>query len=284
MSLSKPIQASLALAVLAYPSTARATVLLSDNFTVSGTTNSLDLNYNLSGRQAGSLANQSWTGFNGVYNVQVGNDATYVGQPGGAPNANYLLLATTGKASLTALALNSTTVTAPLLISFDMFNGTNLSDWTAFTLTPATGEGWGYGDIIGFPVPGTAAAFGWRKLGDGTSGVLNVPYVADYVFDAAHGNSLSGNNFSFLLTDTAGTGSAFAGHGTKITMMNGSTTLGTYNMSGTGLTTSYITFSANSGQISGIDNLVIQTVPEPSTTAALLGGIGVLGLLRRRRA
>lgn len=33
---------------------------------------------------------------------------------------------------------------------------------------------------------------------------------------------------------------------------------------------------------STVDNIVISTIPEPS--AALLGGLGILGLLRRRRA
>jgi autotransporter-associated beta strand protein len=251
--------------------------VLTDDFTATGTPFSPDLNYNIAGRQTGSMAPQTWTKFNTSWGAQVGNPSTDVGQPGGASNSNYLLLSATGKASLTTLALNSTTAPGPIAISCDMFNGTNPGDWTSFTLTPATGEGWWYGDTIGFPVPGAIDAFGWRKNGDGTSGVLNVPYVDNYVF-----STLSGNNFSFLLTDTAGTGSAFAGNGTKITMMNGATTLGSFNMAGAGLTTSYITFAANSAQTSGIDNLAISSpgtnVLNAATNVVLSSGSAALTL------
>jgi hypothetical protein len=43
----------------------------------------------------------------------------------------------------------------------------------------------------------------------------------------------------------------------------------------------FISFNAR-GTIANIDNLSITAVPEPS--AALLGGLSVLALLRRRRA
>jgi len=42
----------------------------------------------------------------------------------------------------------------------------------------------------------------------------------------------------------------------------------------------YLTFASNSANLA-VDNLIISTIPEPS--AALLGGFGLLVLLRRRR-
>jgi uncharacterized protein (TIGR03382 family) len=45
-------------------------------------------------------------------------------------------------------------------------------------------------------------------------------------------------------------------------------------------TDQFISFHANS-TVANIDNLSITAIPEPS--AALLGGLGLLALLRRRR-
>jgi hypothetical protein len=263
-------------AVLAMTANSQATILFSDNFTVGATPDSTNINYNLAGRQAGTSGTQNWNGFG--TNAQVGN-TTVVGQPGGTSNGDYLLLAYEGKAALTTFALNSTTVTAPLLISFDMFNGTNPNDWTSFTLTdsvPTTG--WGYGNS-GFPVMSGYDEIGFRKEGDGTNG--NSDMYTGGVGD--HFVNLSGNSFSFLLTGTDGTGSAFAGNGTQVKLMNGATIIGTYNLAQQ-MTTSYITFGANVGQIGGIDNLLVQTVPEPSTWVMMLGGLGMLTMFRRRRA
>lgn len=68
-----------------------AVLLLSDNFTVTGIPNPGDLNFNLAGRQRGSLAP---VGYNGFINAQVGN----LGEP--HDGGNVLLVAAGGNAAL----------------------------------------------------------------------------------------------------------------------------------------------------------------------------------------
>jgi len=79
------IAASLAVIV----PTASAAVLLTDTFLVSS--NTQNVNQELAGRQTGPLAPATYTGFGSQH--QVGNGGTDVGQPGGASNSNYVLLA-----------------------------------------------------------------------------------------------------------------------------------------------------------------------------------------------
>ena len=255
MNLSKLLQSITLLAALATASNTRAEILLTDNFKSTGSPKTTELNDNLEGRQTGTLATQSWTKYDSDFGTQIGNAGEDIGQPGGKSNGDFLLLANTGKASLEGLPLSAANVDGPLLISFDMFNGQkNVDDgsWTAFTMTNRVGEGWGWG-ASGFPqVPGSNE-FGFRKLGNGTGAIIYIGGVGETAV------KISGDKISFLLTDSDGTGSAFSGHGSKVTLMNGQTKIGTYALP-QDMKASYITFSANAGQIGGIDNLRIETV------------------------
>ena len=246
------------LAALAAASNSRAEILLTDDFKATGSPKTVELNDNLEGRQTGTLATQSWTKYDSDFGTQIGNAGEDIGQPGGKSNGDFLLLAYTGKASLEGLPLSSANVDGPLLISFDMFNGQkNVDDgsWTSFTMTNSVGEGWGWG-ASGFPqVPGSNE-FGFRKLGNGTDAIIYIGGVGETAV------KMSGDKISFLLTDSDGTGSAFSGRGSKVTLMNGQKKIGTYTLP-QNMKASYITFSANSGQIGGIDNLRIETV-DPS--------------------
>lgn len=56
--------------------------------------NSQNVNQELGGRQSGPLAPAYYSGWQGQH--QVGNSSTDVGQPGGATNSNFLLLASDG--------------------------------------------------------------------------------------------------------------------------------------------------------------------------------------------
>jgi hypothetical protein len=87
---------------------------------------------------------------------------------------------------------------------------------------------------------------------------------------------------TFIISDVTGGGSAFTnGASTDIVKMyvNGSLT-NTFTGLNLGTDDQYISFHARNS-IAYIDNLSITAIPEPS--AALLGGLGLLALLRRRR-
>ena len=99
------------------------------------------------------------------------------------------------------------------------------------------------------------------------------------------------HNYKLVISDTVGTGSGFNGiaNGAKVEFFidNASqgTTVNTLATDG-----GYITFHALPGYWAGygatwglghVDNLTVSLVPEPS--AALLGSLGMIALLRRRR-
>ncbi|MES2661352.1 MAG: autotransporter-associated beta strand repeat-containing protein [Verrucomicrobiota bacterium] len=233
-------------------------LLLSDNFTATGTPNTADLNYNLANRQTGSLATSAWTPGG---NVQVGN-STFVGQPP-ATGGDYLLLA--GRtASLTGLPLSTANSPGPLMISFDMFKGTfgNTGDWTSFSIRSTTD---------GHPVAGSGEFGMLYRNNTGIQIFNNGAAIANFTSTAG------GGAFAFYLTDTAGTGSPFAGSGTKVTVTQGGNVLGTYTLN-TGMGTSYISFGA-AGGVGGVDNLFVGSPPAlPVTTPVAIAATSSLDL------
>ena len=119
------------------------TTLLADDFTVTGTTNASDINFNLAGRQTGTQSTQSWTG---AGNAQVGNDFFTLG------DANYLLVAdANGRATLSGMNLASlVAANEKLVISFDIRAAAGGYGWTSFTLGNLSGG-------VGISQPDTAA-------------------------------------------------------------------------------------------------------------------------------
>jgi autotransporter-associated beta strand protein len=215
-----------------------ANPLLTDNFSATGNPNTGDINFNLANRQTGTAALQSWTG---VSNVQVGND-TNVNAPSGT-NGDYLLLAFGGQGRLSDLPLSSANVDGPVRINFDMFTGTasNPTDWTSFTLRSSAD---------GFPVAGSGELGFLYRNNTGIQIFNNGGVIADF------GSTSAGDNFAFYLADSAGTGSPFAGNGTNVVVMQGTTQLGSYALN-TGMGTSYLSFGSNGTRIGGVDNLAI---------------------------
>ena len=76
--------------------------------------------------------------------------------------------------------------------------------------------------------------------------------------------SRSGNNYRIILSDSDGDGSAFNGNGSKATLYNGTTLVGTYTLPQLATGDGYISFGANpfngSFNITRIDNLSISRV------------------------
>lgn len=215
-----------------------ANPLLTDNFSATGNPNTSDINFNLANRQTGTAALQSWTG---VSNVQVGNP-TNVNAPSGT-NGDYLLLAFGGQGRLSGLPLSSANVDGPVRINFDMFTGTasNNTDWTSFTLRASPD---------GFPIAGSGELGFLYRNNTGIQIFNNGGLIANFDSTSA------GDNFAFYLADSAGTGSPFAGNGTNVVVMQGSSQLGTYALN-TGMGTSYLSFGSNGSRIGGVDNLAI---------------------------
>ena len=93
-----------------------------------------------------------------------------------------------------------------------------------------------------------------------------------------------GDLVTITLADTAGTGSAFDGGGSKASVRIGANDLGTFPLpQQTNAFLNFSGFNFGPAQIGAgtIDDLSVALVPEPS--AALLGGLGLIALLRRRR-
>ncbi len=260
-------------AALAVTVSLRADILFSDNFNAaSGFTT--DINLKLSIRQTGTLAPQKWTAYD-VSDVSSGSAS--LGNPKDSPLSkgpaeDYLFFNKKEQVSLTGLALSSNNVKGPILISFDMFPGTsgNEDQWTSFSLTPTINPGFDV-NHSGFPIQNTPGAFGFLQKGNGE---ISIWYGVAMSGGASQDNSTpqpqpaasgtaTGSQYSLLLTDTAGTGSAFAGNGTRIKFMNSGNTIGTYDLA-VGMSTVYLSFGSTDLQAGGIDNVLIQTVPNPS--------------------
>jgi hypothetical protein len=254
---------------LAFASSANAAVLFTDNFTVTGTTNTANLNFNNSGRQGGTQATQTWTGLG---NSQIGNSTVFGG------TGDYLMVAdVNARATLNTLNLSSLVgANQKLVISFDIFATAGAYGWASFTL-----GGLVSGQNYGVSQPNTAATDFALIYRNGTG--IDAWDNGASLMSAA--TTTGGSNFTFTFTDAATqTGSPF-GVNAKVTIQNGINTVGTYDLTGGLSANTYITFgTADNGAGGGrgaIDNLVVQTIPEPS--AALLAGLGLLALLRRKR-
>ncbi len=210
------------LASLTLVSSVSATVLFTDNFNIGtggNANNNLNLNYNLGVRQAGPLAPATYTGITDHH--QVGNTATDVGQTGGAAayGGGYVLNALGGKwqSDLNIAALSA----GPLTIEFDLFIVTNSStDWAAFSLRAP-------GDT--FPVAG-ANEFGFLRRHNGGIQVFQNGNSGPTPSGWDTANFALDPHVKLIFTDTAGTGSAFNGNGSKVTFINGTTTLGTVTL------------------------------------------------------
>lgn len=92
--------------------------------------------------------------------------------------------------------------------------------------------------------------------------------------------SAAGSTITLVLSDTTETGSAFNGNGSLAKLYIDDIFQGSWSLAQLGAGDGYISFEAN-GAFGVYDNLSISVIPEPG--AALLGGLGLLALLRRRK-
>ena len=241
--------------------------LLTDNFLAPNNPNTGDLNFNLANRQTGTAAQQTWSPGG---NTQVGNP-TFVQQPVGT-NGNYLLLAFGASAALNGLPLSTANVPGPLKINFDMFKGTvtDASEWTSFTLRSSGGNG--------FPITGSGE-FGFLYRKNTGIQVFNNGGALQSINDTTGGDS-----FGFYLADAAGTGSPFAGNGTRVVVTQGGSVLSSYLLDTSMAANTFITFGSAGSMIGGVDNLSVTPVSlqtnvlNPATPVSLSAAGSILKL------
>ncbi|HEV2456270.1 MAG TPA: immunoglobulin domain-containing protein [Verrucomicrobiae bacterium] len=236
-----------------------AQTYLTDDFVVNPGDAGNDANLDITnGRQGGLDAVSDYVNFDqgNAWNHQMGS-TTDVGQPASV-GVNYLLLAQYG-AVQNNLNL-STTATGPLAIGFDMYvTGASGAStyWGSFTLQAA--------GTYPFPVV-NGGEFGFLKRKNGGMQVFDGGGNIAPTWDTA--GFATNSYFTLIFSDSAGTGSAFNGNGSQVTIKNGVYTLGTFSLPQLNTTNIELGFrSDDEGDpanllILGIDNLsVASSVP-----------------------
>lgn len=257
---------------------ASAQAFLTDDFTV--TTNvELDPNFEIENRQTGTLALSGYTVWNGNgsgHGVQLGNMSTDVGQPNYPNNGNFLLLADNYGVQNDLVIDDFLAEGKPLNFTFDLYvksQNTNLTHWSSFTLR-APGNTF---------VIAQAGEFGMlRRANGGMQFFTN----GGAFFELDPGTSTS-SLFSVTFSDRDGTGSAFAGNGSRVVVFNDGVQILDYDFDGGSLNPAglFAGWAAELGAVGGLDNLSIAAVPEPSTIATLIvGGLGLTLVAWKRRA
>jgi hypothetical protein len=252
-------------------------LLLTDNFTV--TTNvELQPNFEIANRQTGlqalSLYTISNNGTNSGHGVQLGNTSTNVGQPGFPSNGNFLLLADDYGVQNNLVFNNALLGGAPLNFTFDLYavsQSVDLTKWGAFSLRSAGNA---------FVVAG-AGEFGMLRRANG-----GMQFFTNGAAFATLDNVAPSSLFSVTFSDLAGTGSPFAGNGSRVVVLNNGVQVLDYNFGGGNLSASGLKagFYGQNGAVSGVDNLAITTtaVPEPSSVGIFMAGALVFILVVRR--
>jgi hypothetical protein len=234
----------------------RTIVSFSDNYMAAGNPDTLNLNYNLAGRQSSFLTNITYTGSG---NAQVGNNT------GNIDGGNYLLTAN-AKASPNYSFNNS--IPAPLVISLDMAPniGANAdrSVWAGVCVGLTVADqpafinaGGGFGIL--FRGNGLIQAF------SGSTDITSSG-TGSNVWDGGSGDSNNTTNMTPIrleISDLSGTGS---GIGTFVNAMvkiyASNVLIHTYTNLGGGLLSwfpdNYVNFQAVNGAIAGFDNVKIE--------------------------
>ncbi len=227
-------------------------LLLSDSFN-SESYSAADFNSTLAVDQQGLLAPTAYTVTTGGqgWQAQHGNGGT------------MLLVGDTGYGSRASLnedfAIASGSLDLPLSFQFDAWVDTGNSDcWSSIAI----------GSAQNLFASSGGAKFGILPKRNGT---MEVWVNGSLQPLAGH----SGNSYRIVLSDTAGSGSAFSGNGSKAALYNGATLVGTYTLPQLASGDGYLSFGAqpdNGYTITRIDSLSISTVPPSVFTWA--GGSG----------
>jgi hypothetical protein len=244
--------------------------LLTDNFYAAGTSNTYDTNFNLAARQGGSIGAISPISWNSINNTQVGNST------GGIDGGNYLLTAGFTGSSALNYNFNGAASQGGLSVSFDMAPSINntgdMTHWGAFNFGAAEADK----NVF---VNGSATHFGILFRANGLlqafDGSTNITPSEPSWGSADATNAL--HRFEIQLTDPTDQ-NPFDGVGqTNIDVYADGILRYSHVKGGGGYANNFMNWEA--ANISGIDNLVIAQIPEPSSVLLLLAG----GLFLKRR-
>ena len=270
-----------AAAVAAFTPQADAQLLLSDNFTAGGTSDTFDINQNLPARQSGSLAPTTYTkGGTGDLNAQVGNPTMRVNGDG-----DYLLMAFGVRVSPDD-PIPAGASAGGVSIRFDVApdNNAGSDQWTAINI------GMTEADRI-VAVNGAEPHFGVLFRANGLIQAFDGPNAVSAGNETYGPSNLGGtdNNFTPVrvdLTDPIDGDPLDGQNQTDVNVYsslvnNGTTPVYSFTKTGGGYSGRYINF--NTLDIGGIDNLQITTIPEPTGLLSLAGLAGAALARRRRR-
>ena len=234
-------------------------VLFADDYTVSAGSQNVNFENTL-GRETGALSPLTYltnkTGANG-FQQQVGNTSDNF-----PIFANALFFRNDGGVRVDK---DFSTNTAPLEIKWSVvFNWFGLPNTNSLIVGNRTD---GYDP--------TNAVFAFQLRKDGTTSI----YTNGVATAGASANSLAENvfvNYKVILSDTAGTGSAFGSGGSKAAYYTNGVLLGTATLSQLTAGQGYIGFIGGQGNV-GIDNLRISTVnPASISLAGTLGAVDTI--------
>lgn len=246
-----------------------STVLVSDNFNSESNGVSV-FNNSLASDQSGTVAPISYTvgGHAHDWQIQHGNGGEMI-QAGWHASASADLYASLNR----NFAADANSANQALILQFDLrvSDASHPTNWSTFAI----------GSAQNAFVNGSSNKFSslFRHNG-GTQQFASGSDVSPTLPGEVINWTSSGSNISVILSDTSGTGSAFNGNGSVASLYVGGVLQETWNLDQLGAGDGYISFESN-GAFGHYDNLSVTLVPEPA--ASLLGGIGALALLRRRR-
>lgn len=267
------------LVVIASPVHA-TTILLTDNFNGASTGNDYVGATGYAADQSGTLGSVGYSVSvpAGYWNAGRGNTNSAISGSYSPLPGTYATAYDNGRFSLNRdFAVDANNANQALQVSFNGFasNFPNPSGWGTFTVGSSQNVfTWEGGGKFGFTFNQDLVA----EVYDAT-GSFQTEFSGSYA-------SYASDLFTIVLSDTAGTGSAFNGNGSMAKFYVGGNLLNTATLGQLSLGDGYLTFATLAGTFSGygqanFDNLTVALVPEPG--AAMLGSLGMLALLRRRR-